>query len=187
VWFVVGLPIFLQTTLGWGFTEVGRFLALWVIGYGIVQSVTPGLLGRFWHGQAPQGNALRDWALVLAVVTALIAVGLQAGLNPSIVVIAGLSVFAIVFAVNSAVHSYLILAYTEGDKVALNVGFYYMANAGGRLVGTVLSGLLFQQYGLVGCLWMSVVFVLAAGALSLLLPQREYTPMPIGAGVADDG
>jgi hypothetical protein len=187
VWFVVGLPIFLQTTLGWGFTEVGAFLALWVIGYGIVQSATPGLLRRFWRGEAPQGNALRDWAFLLAAVTAAIAIGLQAGLGPGLVVVAGLAVFAVVFAVNSAVHSYLILAYTEGDKVALNVGFYYMANAGGRLVGTVLSGLVFQLYGLVGCLWASVAFVLAAGLLSWLLPRHERVLVPAGAAAGDDG
>jgi hypothetical protein len=188
VWFVVGLPIFLQVTLGWGFTEVGGFLALWVIGYGIVQSVAPGLLRRRWKGQAPQGSALLEWAIILAVVTAGIAIGLQAGLSPTFVIIGGLAVFAIAFAINSAVHSYLILAYTEGDKVALNVGFYYMANAGGRLAGTVLSGLLFQMYGLVGCLWASVAFVLAAGLLAWWLPRtHEPKLIPVGAVAGDDG
>ncbi len=188
VWFVVGLPIFLQVTLGWGFTEVGGFLALWVIGYGIVQSIAPGLLRRRWKGQAPQGNALLEWAIILAAVTAAIAIGLQAGLSPTFVIIGGLAVFAIAFAINSAVHSYLILAYTEGDKVALNVGFYYMANAGGRLAGTVLSGLLFQMYGLVGCLWTSVAFVLAAGLLAWWLPRtHEPKLIPVGAVAGDDG
>jgi hypothetical protein len=188
VWFVVGLPIFLQVTLGWGFTEVGGFLALWVIGYGIVQSIAPGLLRRRWKGQAPQGTALLEWAIILAVVTAGIAIGLQAGLSPTFVIIVGLAVFAIAFAINSAVHSYLILAYTEGDKVALNVGFYYMANAGGRLAGTVLSGLLFQMYGLVGCLWASVAFVLAAGLLAWWMPRtHEPKLIPVGAVAGDDG
>jgi hypothetical protein len=188
VWFVVGLPIFFQATLGWGFTEVGGFLALWVIGYGIVQSIAPGLLRRRWKGQAPQGSALTEWAIILAAVTAAIAIGLQAGLSPTFVIIGGLTVFAVAFAINSAVHSYLILAYTEGDKVALNVGFYYMANAGGRLAGTVLSGLLFQMYGLVGCLWASVAFVLAAGLLAWWLPRtHEPKLIPVGAVAGDDG
>ena len=91
--------------------------------------------------------------------------------------VAGLIVFGLVFALNSAVHSYLILAYADGDKVAMNVGFYYMANAGGRLFGTVLSGGLYQWLGLTACLWASAVFVLAAGVLSLLLPRRSV-PRP---------
>ena len=80
-------------------------------------------------------------------------------------------VFGIVFAFNSSVHSYLVLAYTDDDKVALNVGFYYMANSGGRLAGTVLSGLVFQLYGLVGCLWVSALFVLLAEIITLKLPN----------------
>lgn len=159
-----------------------------MIGYGIVQSVAPGLLRRRWKGQAPQGTALTEWAVILAAVTAAIAIGLQAGLSPTFVIIGGLTVFAVAFAINSAIHSYLILAYTEGDKVALNVGFYYMANAGGRLAGTVLSGLLFQLYGLVGCLWTSVAFVLMAGLLAWWLPRTlEPKLIPVGAVAADDG
>jgi len=96
----------------------------------------------------------------------------MANVNPTLVVVAGLIAFGVIFAMNSAVHSYLILAYTDSDKVAMNVGFYYMANAGGRLAGTVLSGLLYQWYGLIGCLWASVAFVLAAALLSLLLPTN---------------
>jgi predicted MFS family arabinose efflux permease len=87
------------------------------------------------------------------------------------VIVAGLIAFGIAFALNSAVHSYLILRYAAGDKVAMNVGFYYMANAGGRLAGTLLSGLLYQWQGLAACLWASVILVLGAGALSLLLPR----------------
>jgi predicted MFS family arabinose efflux permease len=178
----------LQEVLGWGFKEVGGFLALWVIAYGIVQSFAPALLRRHWKGQAPQGQAAQSWAFVLAVIAAGMALGLQADRAPEVVLIAGLAIFGIAFAINSAVHSYLILAYTEGDKVALNVGFYYMANAGGRLAGTVLSGLVFQYYGLVGCLWACTAFVLAAGLISSWLPRHEQPKLlPAAAGVADEG
>ena len=81
--------------------------------------------------------------------------------------------FGFVFALNSAVHSFLILHYADGDKVAMNVGFYYMANAGGRLAGTILSGLLYQWQGLEACLWASALMVLAAGTISLLLPRTR--------------
>ena len=173
IWFVVGVPVFLSTTLGWGFTEVGSFLALWVIGYGVIQSVAPLFIRRCTGGRAPQGRAAQVLAFILAAVTALIAAGLSAGYAPAAIILGGLAVFGVVFAINSSVHSYLILAYSDGDKVAMNVGFYYMANAGGRLVGTLLSGVMFYVAGVVGCLWASAAFALAAGAVSLLLPHKE--------------
>jgi len=173
VWFVVGVPVFLSVNLGWGFTEVGSFLALWVIGYGVVQSAAPAFIGRWTGGHAPQGRAAQVLAFVLAAVTALVAGGLMAGYAPAAVILGGLGLFGIVFAVNSSVHSYLILAYSDGDKVAMNVGFYYMANAGGRLVGTLLSGVMFQWYGVAGCLWASVAFAATAGIVSLSLPRKE--------------
>jgi predicted MFS family arabinose efflux permease len=89
------------------------------------------------------------------------------------VLIIGLILFGIVFAINSAIHSYLILAYSDNDKVAMNVGFYYMANAGGRLTGTIISGWAYQTHGLEGCLWWSTIFILAAAILSLKLPELE--------------
>jgi predicted MFS family arabinose efflux permease len=98
------------------------------------------------------------------------AVALNAGVNPTLAIIAGLVPFGVAFAMNSAVHSYLILAYADNDKVAMNVGFYYMANAVGRLAGTILSGLLYQWHGLTACLWVSTGFLITAGLLSLLLP-----------------
>ncbi len=173
VWFVVGLPVFLYSGLNWSFEQVGGFLALWVIGYGLVQAIAPTLLRRFGSGQPPQSGTIRFWTGLLIGVPGAIAIALQVGLPAGQTVIVGLMIFGIVFAFNSAVHSYLVLAYTEDDKVALNVGFYYMANAGGRLVGTVLSGLVFQQYGLVGCLWVSAVFVLLAALVTLKLPDPE--------------
>ena len=170
VWFVVGLPVFLYEVLGWAFTEVGAFLALWVIGYGFVQASAPKLLSRR-HGHAPGGGVARFWAFVLALFPAGIALGLQLGWPADAVLITGLLLFGVVFAINSAVHSYLILAYSEHDKVAMSVGFYYMANAGGRLMGTVLSGWAYQTQGLEACLWLSTGFVLAAALLSFGLPE----------------
>jgi MFS family permease len=178
VWFVVGLPVYLEAERGWSFWQTGAFLAVWVIGYGAVQAVAPNLLRRRGRGQGakpgdePTGQLASALAFVLAIFPALIAIAITSGrVNPSIVIVAGLIAFGIAFALNSAVHSYLILRYAAGDKVAMNVGFYYMANAGGRLAGTLLSGLLYQWQGLAACLWASVILVLGAGALSLLLPR----------------
>jgi MFS family permease len=171
VWFVVGLPVFLREVLGWSFYQVGGFLAIWVIGYGIVQSSAPMLIQRFGSGRPPQSKTIQFWTFILTVVPAAIALSLQLGLPANTVIVGGLLIFGIVFAFNSAVHSYLVLAFTDDDKVALNVGFYYMANSGGRLIGTVLSGWVYQMFGLVGCLWTSMLFVLAAGLVSLKLPD----------------
>jgi predicted MFS family arabinose efflux permease len=175
VWFVVGLPVFLRTELGWSFWQVGTFLAIWIIGYGIVQASAPTLVRRRAgeQGAEPDGGTAMRLAFVLAAFPAGIAVALEADVDPTFVIVCGLIAFGVVFALNSAVHSYLILAYADGDKVAMNVGFYYMANAGGRLVGTVLSGLLYQWQGLVACLWASAAFVIAAGLLSLQLPTHS--------------
>ena len=131
VWFVVGLPVFLRAELGWSFWQVGTFLAVWVIGYGIVQASAPRFVRRraAEHGAEPDGRTATWLAFVLAAFPAGIAVALAANVDPTVVVVAGLIAFGVIFAMNSAVHSYLILAYAEGDKVAMNVGFYYMANA----------------------------------------------------------
>ena len=189
VWFVVALPVFLYTVVGWNFWQVGSFMAVWVIGYGIVQASAPGIIRRRIEGQAgePDGKTATWLAFVLAAFPAAIALALMGGIDPTVVVVAGLIAFGVIFALNSAVHSYLILAYTDSDKVAMNVGFYYMANAGGRLIGTVLSGLLYQWYGLVGCLWASVGFVLAAGLLSMVLPTTSAPrTRPIQLGKLSD-
>jgi len=169
VWFVVGLPVYLYEVLGWSFNEVGGYLALWIIGYGAVQASAPRLLGR---KRPPSGATALMSVVGLIVVPAGIASALQLGLDPSSVVVIGLAMFGVLFALNSAVHSYLILAYSEAENVSMNVGFYYTANAAGRLAGTVLSGWAYQQYGLVGCLWFSVGLLSAAAVTSLLLPRR---------------
>ncbi|NJN30922.1 MAG: organoarsenical effux MFS transporter ArsJ [Synechococcales cyanobacterium RM1_1_8] len=171
VWFVVGLPVFLADTLQWSFGQVGGFLAAWVIGYGAVQSLAPTLLRRFGAGGPPQASTIRFWTGLLVAIPAAIALALQSDRPAAPTLMMGLLAFGIVFAFNSAVHSYLVLAFTPDDEVALNVGFYYMANSGGRLIGTVLSGLMFQAFGLVGCLWTSAAFVLIAELITLKLPN----------------
>jgi predicted MFS family arabinose efflux permease len=182
VWFVVGLPVYLRTVLDWTFWQVGTFMAVWVIGYGIVQASAPRFVrSRADGGGDPSGRTAALLAFVLAAFPAGIAVALTADADAATVLVAGLIVFGAVFAMNSAVHSYLILAYAEGDRVAMNVGFYYMANAGGRLAGTVLSGALYQWQGLEACLWASAAFVLAAGALSMSLPHGSGRGMPAAA------
>jgi len=167
IWFVVGVPVFLRGGLGWSFAQVGAFMAFWVIGYGFIQGAAPAIL----RGRAPAGGTAAAIAFALAAVSAAIPLGLVAGLPPATVIIGGLALFGAIFALNSAVHSYLILDYTDGDKVALNVGFYYMANAGGRLVGCLLSGLLYQYAGLAGCLWGAFAFAVAAAIVALKLPR----------------
>lgn len=171
VWFVVGLPVFLYDQLGWNFAQVGGFLALWVIGYGFVQASAPALTGGRGKARSPNGGAAVFWTFLLATIPALMALGFWRGFDPKALIIGGLAVFGIVFAINSAVHSFLILAYSDGDKVALNVGFYYMANAAGRLAGTVLSGWLFQIGSLPACLWASAAMALIAALVSLGLPR----------------
>jgi predicted MFS family arabinose efflux permease len=165
-WFVVGLPVFLYEVLHWDFMYVGGFMASWVIGYGFIQAGTPQLLRNHETG----GGTARTLAFLLALFPAGIALGLMLDWPPTPVVTGGLVLYGIIFALNSAVHSYLILAYSEHDKVAMNVGFYYMANAGGRLAGTVLSGLAYQAGGLEACLWWSGGFAFTAGILSFALP-----------------
>lgn len=174
VWFVVGLPIFLASQLNWSFAGVGGFLAAWVIGYGFVQAATPRFVNR-QGGAAAGARAAQIWGFALFIVSAAMALAIQFDFHPTISIMVGLAVFGIVFAVNSSIHSYLILAYTDSDKVALNVGFYYMANACGRLTGTLLSGVTYLLGGLTGCLWTSTVLVLAAACLTLCLPVSPLT------------
>jgi len=177
VWFVVGLPLFLYSVLGWSFTQVGSFLALWVIGYGLVQTIAPRLLRYSHHGAGPDGGSAQFWAAILVISPLLMALALWQGLPANIVVIAGLTLFGILFAINSAVHSYLVVAWSEQDKASMNVGFYYMANAAGRLTGTVLSGWVYQTDGLIGCLWWSTAFILSATLISIRLPRSRAEVM----------
>jgi predicted MFS family arabinose efflux permease len=166
VWFVVGLPVFLYQALGWSFMQVGGFLAAWIIVYGYVQARVPAML----RSRHPDGRTAMLSAFVLTAFPILIVIALMMALPPALVIISGLLAYGVVFAFNSAVHSYLVVAWSDKEKVSMNVGFYYMANAGGRLVGTILSGLVYQSMGLEGCLWFSAGFTLMAALISIRLP-----------------
>ncbi len=171
VWFVVALPVYLSTRFGWDVWQVGGFLAAWVIGYGVVQSFAPRLTGKR-NGRVPDGRVAAAWAVPLAVLPAAIALGLGSALPAQPLLIGGLLAFGALFAVNSSLHSYLIVSYAKADGVSLDVGFYYMSNALGRLVGTLLSGWVFQSWGLDACLWISSAFLLLAALISTGLPRQ---------------
>ncbi len=175
VWFVVALPVFLAQTLGWDFWQIGGFLAAWIIGYGAVQSVAPYVTGKR-SGQVPDGRSAFVWAAVLTGVPAGMAVLLWQGHSPQTVLVAGLMLFGVLFAINSSLHSYLIVSYAAEDGVSLDIGFYYMANAMGRLLGTVLSGWVFQRHGIAMCLAVSAGLVAAATAISIFLPKHAPPP-----------
>jgi MFS family permease len=176
VWFVVGVPVFLYSA-GWTFTMVGAFLALWTIGYGVVQGLAPNIVRRSDDGLSSEVPAARAWSAVLALVPMVLA-GLVLAQVPHLewVVVGGLAVFGVAFAVNSSVHSYLILAYAGSEKAAEDVGFYYAANALGRFVGTLMSGLLYQQFGLIGALAGSGVMLAICWIVTLSLPVQRSLP-----------
>jgi predicted MFS family arabinose efflux permease len=173
VWFVVGVPVFLYSR-GWTFTMVGSFLALWTIGYGLVQAVAPQVVKRSADGLSTEVPAARGWSAALALVPVALALAVAFD-APRLewVVVAGLGVFGVAFAVNSSVHSYLILAYAGSEKAAEDVGFYYAANALGRFIGTLLSGLLYQWGGLLYGLVGSAVMLAICWACTLALPLQR--------------
>ena len=168
--------MFLAVTFNWDHWWVGGFMASWVIGYGIVQSFAPIITGNSTgknQGKVPTGRSAFLWASYLTVIPAAIALALHFNFHIQASIIIGLLIFGAVFAVNSSLHSYLIVSYAGNDGVSLDVGFYYMANAMGRLIGTVLSGWVYQNYGLEACLWISSLFVAIASLLSLKLPKSQ--------------
>ncbi len=175
VWFVVALPVYLSATLGWDHWAVGAFLASWIIGYGAVQSFAPKVTGSGGAG-VPDGRVAFGWAAGLAVVPAAIAIALHQEALMPYSLLAGLLVFGALFAVNSALHSYLIVSYADEAGVSLDVGFYYMANAMGRLLGTVMSGWVFQVWGLAACLVISSILIGMSAMVALLLPRHKDTP-----------
>ena len=174
VWFVVALPLFLASQFDWDHWQVGGFLALWVIGYGAVQSQAPLLTGKA-NNRTPDGKQAVLWALLLCGLPAAIALSIELNWQVGPMLIGGLLLFGAVFAINSSLHSYLIVSYAGRDGVSLDVGFYYMANAMGRLIGTVLSGWLYLHAGLAACLWVSSALLVATVVISLALPKHSDT------------
>ena len=178
VWFVVALPVFLEASLGWSFWEIGGFLGLWVIGYGLVQGGAPSLRRLWGQTRTPGVGAVQFWSAVLTAIPGLIAIALWRQADVAAAITAGLAAFGVVFAMNSSIHSYMVLAYTDTENVSLNVGFYYMANAAGRLVGTLLSGAVFllgrtASEGMQACLWVSSLLVLLSWLSSRRLPPLQ--------------
>ncbi|HAD08291.1 MAG TPA: MFS transporter [Porticoccaceae bacterium] len=172
IWFVVALPVFLQSELGWSHTSVGILLGVWIIGYGAIQSLSPLLTGIGKSG--PNARTLLRWSAPLCFIPIVLVVLLSnTSVDPASILVSGLLIFGAFFAVNSAIHSYLIVARAQADGVSLDVGFYYMANAGGRLCGTLLSGLLYQAHGLESCLLASSAFLIATSGLAFNLHGYE--------------
>jgi len=186
VWFVVSVPVFLASVLGWSFTAIGAFLALWVIAYGGVQGLSPVLLRRLTDDRAPGPGLVSGLGLALAAVTSLIPIGLRLEWPAAAVMLGGLALFGVAFALNSAVHSYMVLAYSEAERVSLSVGFYYMANAAGRLIGTLLSGVLYQSAGVSASLWGAVVLAAVSAAVALSLPPLGPATVSWAKATGDD-
>ena len=159
---MVALPVYLAAQFNWDHWWVSGFMALWVIAYGLVQSQAPRITGQSDSNSHSVKKAYW-WVALLSGVTCILALLMQFDIAVHFTLVIGLLIFGAVFAVNSSLHSYLIVSFAKNDGVSLDVGFYYMANAMGRLLGTVLSGWVFQVYGLSACLWVSVcLLVLAA-------------------------
>lgn len=169
VWFVVALPVFLLGELNWSFKAVGGFLALWIIGYGIVQSFAPSLIKSSEDGHSKELKYASAWMVILCLVTLAITLAIEVQYHITLSLLFGLAIFGFCFAVNSALHSYLILNFSNVDNVALSVGFYYSANAAGRLMGTLLSGISYQIAGLTGALAVALSMLIIATVFTMLL------------------
>jgi MFS family permease len=181
VWFVVGVPVFLYS-VGWTFSMVSGFVAAWTIGYGLVQALAPQIVKRSEDGLTREVPAARWWSAILAVVPMALAAAVVAQVpHLEWVVVAGLGLFGFAFAVNSSVHSYLVLAYAGSEKAAEDVGFYYAANALGRFLGTLLSGLLYQWGGLLYALLGSAAMLAICWLVTLKLPVQRSTPLSSSA------
>ena len=167
MWFVVALPVYFVTELGWQSSTVGTFMAVWVILYGLVQANAPKVTGRDMALTQSKQSAL-SWVTTLAIIPAMIVLGLDSSLSSELILVGGLLIFGAVFAINSSLHSYLIVRCADSDGVSMDVGFYYMANAAGRLTGTILSGVVFQYYGLSACLLVSSLML----GIAIVLTKR---------------
>ncbi len=185
VWFVVGIPIYFYAVLSDGTTEgnraaffmIGTFMAVWVILYGLVQANAPRILRASQRSEADLIGAARTWGWGLAAVPVLLTLAAVTATEQqmwlTLTLVIGLLIFGAVFAVNSSLHSYLILTFTKAERVTMDVGFYYMANAGGRLAGTLLSGLTYQAGGLVLMLGTAAGMVAASAiTVGFLKPEN---------------
>ncbi|GAB5469681.1 MAG: organoarsenical effux MFS transporter ArsJ [Rhodospirillales bacterium] len=188
-WFVVGIPLYFYSVLSDGspagqreaFFLIGSFMAVWIVGYGAVQALAPKLLRAREKSLREILAAARFWVAVLTLIPATLAAAALAAQGAAdwltAVLVAGLLLFGLVFALNSALHSYLILALTKAERVTLDVGFYYMANAAGRLLGTLLSGVSYQLGGLWACLATAAVMALASWLCARRLHDSRAVPV----------
>ena len=171
IWFVVAIPIFLYTN-GWDFWEVGGFLAGWTVFYGIVQAIAPNIIHLTNNGKTVSSKSILVWSISLALVP-LCLLGIMLAKTDLLLLLSGLVLFGFVFAINSSLHSFLIVAYAGSKKAAEDIGFYYAANAAGRLFGTFLSGLLFQLGGVLACLAGTTLFLIATSFVVWRLPELK--------------
>ena len=172
IWFVVAIPIFLYTN-GWDFWEVGGFLAGWTVFYGLVQAIAPNIIYVTNNGKKTvSSTSILVWSISLALVS-LFLLGIMSAKTDLLLLLSGLILFGFVFAINSSLHSFLIVAYAGSKKAAEDIGFYYAANAAGRLFGTFLSGLLFQQGGVLACLAGTTLFLIATSVVVWRLPELK--------------
>ena len=178
IWFEVALPIFLRHTLEWTYMETGAFLAGWTIFYGAIQSATPQLiLNPLKMYPIKSGHSIIPWSIILNVITVALAVTLMfvtvdvSKIGLTLAIIIGLFIFGFIFAINSSIHSFLILAYCNKDKVAMNVGFYYMSNAVGRLLGLLTGGLIFYYVNFDTCIWASAGFLVICNIINCFLGE----------------
>ena len=170
IWFVVAIPIFLYTN-GWDFWEVGGFLAGWTVFYGLVQAIAPNIIYVTNNGKKTVSpTSILVWSISLALVS-LFLLGIMSAKTDLLLLLSGLILFGFVFAINSSLHSFLIVAYAGSKKAAEDIGFYYAANAAGRLFGTFLSGLLFQLGGVLACLAGTTLFLIATSVVVWRLPE----------------
>ncbi|MEJ5217650.1 organoarsenical effux MFS transporter ArsJ [Cognatishimia sp. D5M38] len=180
VWFVVGIPIYFYSVLSDGtvagnrtaFFTIGTFMAVWIILYGLVQGLAPAILRAKDKATPEIVISAINWVGLLTLIPLAISVAVWVDF-PGLVyfVVAGLLLFGFVFAVNSSVHSYLILAFTSEERVTMDVGFYYMSNAAGRLIGTLLSGVSYQIGGLPLCLFTAALMALASTLAAMRLKR----------------
>lgn len=186
VWFVVGIPIYFYSVLSDGteagnrdaFFLIGSFMAFWIVGYGIIQGLAPVLLRAKAASLAVIVGKARFWVGLLSVIPAGLALatlvtGGEQEVWLTVVLVAGLLIFGVVFALNSSLHSYLILAFTKAERVSMDVGFYYMSNAAGRLVGTLLSGVSYQLGGLSACLATAAAMATASWICATFLSKSH--------------